>query len=251
MTADPARFARLTYDGFRALAAEEGLSPHERIGFPDSYRQGYDDAILSDIRAKVPGLDGRSATVVDLGCGCGTLVARIAAFCREREHRLVLVDSAEVLARVPAGPGFRRVTGRFPEESREPLSDLVGKVDVVLAYSVLHYVVIDGNPFGFVDRALELLAPGGHLLVGDIPNQSMRRRFFRSESGRAFHRAFTGGNTEPEVVFNALEPGKIDDAVMVGLVSRARAAGFDAWIVPQAQALPMANRREDLLFRRP
>jgi hypothetical protein len=35
-----------------------------------------------------------------------------------------------------------------------------------------------------------------------------------------------------------------------GLLARARDAGFQAWVVPQAPGLPMANRREDLLFER-
>ena len=122
---------------------------------------------------------------------------------------------------------------------------------MVIAYSVLHYVVLDTNPFDFLDKALNLLAPGGRLLVGDIPNQSMRRRFFSSDAGRAFHRSFTGTDTEPEVVFNTLEIEKIDDSVLIGLMMRARAAGFDAYIVPQRPDLPYANRREDLLCRRP
>lgn len=43
----------------------------------------------------------------------------------------------------------------------------------------------------------------------------------------------------------------IDDAVVLSLVSRSRAAGFNAFVVPQAANLPMANRREDILILRP
>ena len=57
--------------------------------------------------------------------------------------------------------------------------------------------------------------------------------------------------TEPEVIFNTLEFEKIDDSVLIGLMMRARAAGFDSYIVPQRPDLPLANRREDLLCRRP
>jgi hypothetical protein len=38
---------------------------------------------------------------------------------------------------------------------------------------------------------------------------------------------------------------------MIALLLRARAAGADAYIVPQDPALPMANRREDILIRKP
>jgi hypothetical protein len=48
-----------------------------------------------------------------------------------------------------------------------------------------------------------------------------------------------------------LERGKIDDAVLLGLVARYRAAGCHAYLLPQAAELPMANRREDMLIVSP
>ncbi len=251
MPVDPSRFAKLRYDDFKTLATEEGLSLHERIGAPDSYLEGRQDAILQDIRAKLSNLDTPARRVVDIGCGCGALVFELSSLCKKMGHLHVLVDSDEVLARLPDEPHVRKVGGQFPQESAASLLDLAGKADVVIAYSVLHYVVLDTNPFDFLDKALNLLAPGGQLLVADIPNQSMRRRFFSSDAGRAFHRSFIGTDTDPEVVFNTLEFDKIDDSVLIGLMMRARAAGFDAYILPQRPDLPYANRREDLLCRRP
>jgi hypothetical protein len=124
-------------------------------------------------------------------------------------------------------------------------------VDVIIAYSVLHYVFVEGNLFGFLDQAIHLLAPGGSLLVGDIPNVSKRKRFFATRAGAAYHRCFTGRDEDPTVDFNCVEDGKLDDGVLMGLVLRARAAGCDAYMLPQADDLPLANRREDLLIRKP
>jgi hypothetical protein len=54
---DPfARFAGLTYERFRALAQDSRLSASERVGFPDAMREGYEDAILADLVAKLPAL---------------------------------------------------------------------------------------------------------------------------------------------------------------------------------------------------
>ena len=89
------------------------------------------------------------------------------------------------------------------------------------------------------------------MLIGDIPNISKRKRFFSSVAGAHFHRAFTGQQRAPKTRFNTIERGHIDDAVVLGLLARARAAGFDAYLLPQKEDLPMANRREDLLIRRP
>jgi len=60
-----------------------------------------------------------------------------------------------------------------------------------------------------------------------------------------------GTDAPPEVAFNRVEHEAIDDAVVLGLLARARAAGCDAYVVPQRDDLPMANRREDILIAKP
>ena len=89
------------------------------------------------------------------------------------------------------------------------------------------------------------------MLIGDIPNSSKRKRFFASEAGIQFHKSFTQTDTTPAVSFNSLDPGQIDDATVMDIVLRCRQAGYDAYVVPQSNSLPMANRREDVLIRRP
>ncbi len=246
-----AKFQDLDYEAFRRLAVDQSLSPNERIGFPDSYRGGKDEVILRDIVQKLPNLQKRGQRVVDVGPGCAQLCRSILDLCRTQSHEVVLVDSPEMLAQIPDEISVRKVAGFYPRDTKELLAELRGKVDVLLTYSVAHYVFKDASFFDFVDASLELLAPGGELLIGDIPNVSQRKRFFSSESGIAFHRRFTGSDTSPAVEFNRIERGQFDDAVLLGVVSRCRAAGFDAYVLPQAPDLPMANRREDLLIRRP
>ncbi|MEA2604704.1 MAG: hypothetical protein QOF89_5696 [Acidobacteriota bacterium] len=248
---DPNRFADLTYEGFRELARDPSLSPHEKVGFPDSYRAGREEAILRDVRAKLSNLELAGRRVLDVGPGCGGVAREILALCRERGHALTLVDSAEMLALLPDEPFATKLPGRFPEECPELLAAHRGGFDVILVYSVIQYVFRESNVFAFFDACLELLADGGQLLVGDIPNQSMRKRFFSSAQGVRFHQEFTGTGEVPSVAHNTLEPGRIDDAALLGLVLRARSAGYDAFLLPQTADLPMANRREDLLVRKP
>lgn len=245
------RFSDLTFDGFRALARDDSLSPYEKIGFPDSYRAEHEGQIFDDIVAKLPALSTPRRTVVDIGPGCSTLPRRIIDLAERQEHTLLLVDSAEMLAALPDAAGICKVAGFYPRETSEALEPYLGRVDVVLCYSVLHYLYVETNLFDVLDRTLALLAPGGRCLFGDVPNVSMRKRFFSSDAGVAHHRAYTGTTELPRVVWPELETGRIDDAVILGLVARARAAGFDAYVLPQSPALPMANRREDLLFVRP
>lgn len=239
------------FESFRALALDQRLSPHEKVGFPDSYRAGKERTILRDVCAKLTHLRGRRKAVLEIGPGCGPLATALIELCGRRAHRLALIDSAEMLALLPDPPQVEKRAGRFPEGCLDFVAERRGRLDVVLAYSVLHYVFAERDVFSFLDRALELLAPGGQLLVGDVPNRSMRRRFFASVAGLRFHRRFIGEAAAAAVPEQVVEGGGIDDAVLVAMVLRARAAGFHAYLVPQARSLPMANRREDLLVVRP
>jgi hypothetical protein len=103
----------------------------------------------------------------------------------------------------------------------------------------------------FIDSSLSMLAPSGAMLIGDIPNISMRKRFFASDTGKAYHKEFMSTEQNPDVHFNCIEPNLIDDGLLIGLLLRARLAGFNAFIVPQDNSLPMANRREDIIIIRP
>ena len=243
----------LDYEGFRRLAQNPHLSAHERIGFPDAYREGFEAAILRDILVKLPMIaEGEGKLVVDIGPGCAGLPRMLIELCARRGHTLVLADSEEMLAQLPDVEGVtRKCPGRFPD-NRAALAQAAGRpADAILCYSVLQYIFVDSNLFDFMDAVVALLAPQGRALIGDIPNVSKRRRFFASETGQRFHMAFTGTSQPPEVAFNLPSPGKIDDAVLMGLMHRAQLAGCDAWLLPQADDLPMANRRDDLLFGRP
>jgi hypothetical protein len=245
------RFGDLNYDAFQRMAGDRSLSSHERSGFPDELREGAESSILADMVAKVPALARPGATVVDIGCGANPLTDALVALCERLGHRLTLVDGPEVLSQHPGGRAVTLVAGRFPADTPALLADLKGCCDAVIAYSVLQYAFTDMGVHAFVDAALTLLAPRGRLLLGDLPNASMRRRFLASQAGREHHHSYTGRDEDPPVSWPVLPAGEIDDSVVFGLIGRARDAGFHAWIVPQDASLPMANRREDLLCERP
>jgi SAM-dependent methyltransferase len=242
-------WSRLDFAAFARLAEDARLSKYEKIGFPDSYRLGLEGEIFADIRRKLPRLEDRERIVLDIGPGCSDLPHMLIDLCGIQAHALYLVDSPEMLALLPDAAFIVKRPGQFPG-CRELLADLRQKVDVIVSYSVLHYVMAEANVFAFLDACLELLRPGGELLIGDIPNVSKRRRFFASDSGIAFHRAFTGTDTLPDTATETAR-GSLDDATIAELLLRARAAGADAYVLPQPSSLPMANRREDILIRKP
>lgn len=242
------RFAGLTYDGFRELALDESLSSYEKIGFPDSYRDGAEPTIVADIVGKLPALSTDRCRFLDIGPGCSGLPRMLLGLCEARGHEAVLIDSPEMLAQLPDAPRVTKLAGRFPDVLA---ANALGAFDAILAYSVLHYVFDEGDVYGFLDAALALLAPGGSLLLGDIPNVSKRARFMQSAAGRQFHVDFTGRQERPPSALTDPPPGSLDDDVVLALVTRARAAGYDAYVTPLAPELPLANRREDIVMVRP
>lgn len=240
----------LTYDDFRLRAKDDTFTENEKIGFPDEYRAGAEAAILADVVAKLPALSGSNKTIVDIGSGCGPLAHALIELCAERGHTLVMVDSAEMLDLLPRSPGVVLRPHRFP---RDPafLDEFRGAADAVLLYSVIHHEFLAGDLWSLFDAVCALLAGDGRALFGDIPNRSMRTRLFQSPNGRAFHREFTGSDTEPPVPPYGLAPGEIDDAVIFALLLRARSQGIHGYVLPQADGLPFANRREDVLLHHP
>ena len=250
MSNDLTRFDNIGFEDFRNLAKDESLSKYERIGFPDHYRSGKEGFIFRDISSKLSLLNKEGRAILDIGPGCSDLPIMLINLCREKKHSLTLIDSAEMLALLPDEFFIEKVDGIYPN-CPEIVAKLQGKVDVILCYSVLHYILIDVAFFRFLDTSLSLLAPGGQFLIGDIPNISKRNRLFASETGIRLHREFMKTAEMPTITFNRIQHDRIDDAVVFALLQRARAQGFDAYIIPQSSDLPMANRREDILIVRP
>lgn len=245
------KFQNLSFDDFRKLAKDSRLSRHEKVGFPDSYREGKEKAIFVDIFEKLQNLSLPDKNVLEIGPGCSELPLMLSEKCEENGSYLIFVDSHEMLAHLPKSSHILEYEGEFPAAFGSDSEKWIGKIDVIICYSVIQYVFADSNLWNFVDRCLLLLRDGGEILFGDIPNITMRKRFFSSEAGVSSHRQFTGQNEKPEVFFNKVEEGQMDDAVVLAILARARAQGFHAWVMPQSPLLPMANRREDILIRKP
>lgn len=243
---ETARYARWTFDTYRAAALDPSLSEHAKIGMPDAFREGFGEAIWSDILSKAPAFSAPGARLLDIGPGCGELPRRLISQAEKLSQSVTLVDHREMLDQLPKSATVTRIDGRFPDEM-----PAVEPFDGILIYSVLQTVFVEANPFAFVDAALALLKPGGQLLVGDVPNFSKLRRFLSSAAGVEHHKSYMNTDQPPDMPPFATAEERLDDGAVIGLLLRARSAGFDAYALPQPAALPLSNRREDLLFVRP
>src|SRR5262249_42126054 len=146
------QFDNLTFEDFRRMAADSSLSCYEKIGFPDSYRAGKEEYIFRDILKKLPQLGQERQIVLDIGPGCSGLAHLLIDHCSEKEHTLLLVDSKEMLDQLPDRNDLRKYPARYPK-CPELFTQYDGKVQVLLVYSVLHYIFDEGNLFDFLDRS--------------------------------------------------------------------------------------------------
>jgi len=247
---DYAKYENLSYEKFRELARSDDLSRHQKVGFPDEYREGREEAIFRDILEKLPVTRSSKKNVLEIGPGCSSLPLMLMDSCEAQGHSLFMVDSEEMLEHIPDRPFMEKIAGRFPEVP-DFINRQMGRMDMILAYSVIQYPFEEGGFWAFFDMALSLMRDDAFFLIGDIPNSSMRKRFFSSEQGVRFHQQYTGKKDQPDIRFNHLESGLIDDSVVLAMLARARAAGFHAWVVQQSEDLPMANRREDVVIYKP
>lgn len=244
------RFNNIGFANFQAMAKQQDLDKYEKIGFPTSYRKGREQAIFDDILHKCSQLAGTGKKILDIGSGCSDLPLILMEHCAQKSHRLIFLDSQEMLDLLPHAAHITKVAAYYPE-CPELIEELQSQIDCILVYSVAQYIFSEGNFWKFIDTSLSLLKPGGQLLIGDIPNASKRKRFFNSDAGHKHHKEYTKTDTDPPLIYNVIEEGQMDDSVVMSVLMRCRNQGFDAYVLPQPHSLPMANRREDILVFRP
>ncbi len=185
----------------------------------------------------------KTDTLMDIGCGPG-LVTRMIA---RRVRRVVAMDHPSTIRHLRPkvqGLNISLIAGDFLTTA------VPRRFDKVLVYSVVQYATSHSEALAFLDKAAELLKSGGMMLVGDLPNVDMKRRFNESPAGRRFNKSWRKkAGAVPTIEDDETYP--IDDAFVAEILLHFRAKGFQAWVVPQPRDLPFAFTREDMLLVRP
>lgn len=245
------RFKNISFEDYGRRALDPMLSNNEKVGFPDAFRDGHAEVIWQDMLQKLPRLAMPNTRILDIGCGCGHLPQKLIQHATTLGQQLVMIDHVNMLAQLRDVAEHRLIAGRFPNVLADAQHLAAESFDIIISYSVLHGVATEMNPFYFVDSAVELLAEGGQMLLGDVPNFSKLRRFLASNEGKSFHRSYMKIASDPHVPPFAMDKTRLDDGFMLGLLTHLRSSGFDAYILPQPRTLPLSSRREDILISKP
>lgn len=156
------------------------ISSYTGLPLPVEEMQIWLDQTVSMIFSVQPG------TVLEIGCGTGLLLFRVAPHCR---HYVGMDFSKEALAFVAA-----QLAGQSPLRDRVQLihggaNDLTtlthGKFDTIVLNSVAQYFPSIEYLVDVLEQALALLEPGGRIIVGDVRSLPLLPAFHASvESNR-------------------------------------------------------------------
>jgi 2-polyprenyl-3-methyl-5-hydroxy-6-metoxy-1,4-benzoquinol methylase len=244
---------------YRSLLARPDLNLATSVGRSEK-DLGKGAAIWRDIRRKL--LPQRGETLLDIGCGYGEVTIQILGAAARQGLSVTLVDIDEVIARITVEfrkklpPDTNLVAGIFPQDMGRRLIKEERGYDCILAYSVLHYT---DRPKEFISSAVRLLAPGGRLLIGDLPNVDRKGRFLVSEYGRKFEARYRGVPVSTLPLYKSAadyvreaktQNRRINDALVLWAGERFRKSGFDVFVLSQSASLPFSHTREDLLICR-
>src|SRR5437867_2438806 len=118
--------------------------------------------IVDDILSKLHPVN--SHRLLEIGCGVGVLLTPLAPHFREA----IGVDHPSCIQKysdfgVPTN--VRLVAGNWPQTRPQ------GCFDRILVYSVLQCLGDAASAYDFINECLNVLNPGGALMLGDIPNE--------------------------------------------------------------------------------
>jgi ubiquinone/menaquinone biosynthesis C-methylase UbiE len=138
-------------------AGRESLTKFYDLGIKITMREGaWRSALAEAVTAGAP------ATIVDIGCGTGTLTLAIAA---RTTAKVVGIDGdAKILALARKKSGAEAIDWREAYADRLPLDD--ASVDRVVTSLVLHHLAPE-TKVAALNEMFRVLRPGGGLFVAD------------------------------------------------------------------------------------
>ncbi|MED5814022.1 amino acid adenylation domain-containing protein, partial [Mycolicibacterium sp. 050232] len=135
----------------------------------------------------------RPQRVLELGVGSGLVLSRVAPKCEEYWGTDFSAPTIQTLRSAVAGQpwGERVHLLTRPAHVTDGLPQ--NQFDMVVINSVVQYFPSSGYLAEVIDKAVELLAPGGTLFVGDVRNHSLQGAF---QTGIALARSRNGTDTD-------------------------------------------------------
>ena len=212
------------------------------------------DYTISDICSKL--LPESGDRLLEIGCNIGLLLNPISKLVSDA----VGLDHSKLIDLYKNKGTPENVTLK---EGEWPKKIIDGCFDCILVYDVLHLVPTVEEAVKFIEACYPKLKSGGRLLLGDLPNRDMHKRYQSTDFGKklAFdyekERNKERQNREnesqyrTEILADANFESYIDDEFVFSIIQSARREHLHAFVLPQPENLPFCYSREDILIVRP
>lgn len=181
---------------------------------------------------------------LEIGCGLGNLILPLSKRVRNAtgiDHPII----TRKFAKRNKSKKINLISGNFLKLKVKK------KFDKILIYGVVHCLKNQKELNNFISKSLRLLKKNGIILIGDIPNIDMKKRFLNSVRGKKFENNWKKIKKK-ELNFNFKEFNnliKFNDKLILKLMNDLRKKGLNAFLIPQNKELPFSNTREDILIK--
>ena len=176
-----------TYEDFKKNINNNSLNQYEKIGFPTKLRKGYEKIIFNSYKNKLANLKKKKIKILEIGPGYSKLSKKIIDLSIKNNNPLFFLDSKEILKNFKIYKCLKKVEGEFPFVKKFNIEHK-NSFDVIICYSVFHYILQKTDYKNAIKKILQLLKTGGEIYIGDLPNFSMLKRFLKSKEGEKFHK---------------------------------------------------------------
>jgi cyclopropane fatty-acyl-phospholipid synthase-like methyltransferase len=231
--------------------ARDAQSNYSEVAGRYGFQADAERRMLADVMAKLE-IEPHHR-LLDFGCGPGTLAIPLSFVSGD----VTAVDqqaSIEIARKRFSDSHVKWVVGGFPGV------ELEGPFDRIVVYSVLQYLPTTALLLEFIDFAIDLLAPGGRMMIGEMPNTDKRARFEKSAAGKAFaaeweemKKAWPKERLDDYIAINDTmdKLNVFNDEIIYSMMRRANERGAHAYLVPEPANLPYGHTRDDLIIAKP
>ncbi|MFE6051425.1 amino acid adenylation domain-containing protein [Kitasatospora sp. NPDC056446] len=221
-------------------------SSYDGSPIPRAEMEEWRDGAVARIRALAP------RRVLEIGAGNGLILSKLAPHCASYWATDVSASAIEALRE-----GLARVPGLAVRLSVQPADSVaglpLGGFDTVVLNSVAQYFPSGEYLLRVVERALQLVAPGGTVFLGDLRNLRLRRCLAAAiRLGRAEPDADTGVlRKEIEAALAAEEELLVDPALFTALPGLLpEAASVEVLLRRGTHHNELTRHRYDVVLRR-
>ena len=213
-----------------------------------SFQKNSEKKIHIDVSKKLK--INKNDTCLDIGCGVGAILLPLS---KKTKHITGIdnINSINILRNRLKKKNVSLISGDFLKHDFKHK-----KYNKIILYSVLHVFENKFQVYRVINKALNLLKSGGVILIGDLPNISLKKKFLKSKYGKIFENKWNkfnkkkNGDKKAQKILkkNSIYQIKIDDEFIINLVKYFRKKGYNAYIFPQKKYLPFGHTREDIII---